>query len=71
MEESVCDGRPRCWGEGRVLGLAGEPRGQMGGNVSEQDVWREVGEKEGEGAGVHVKGHQQREAVGNGLEGKA
>lgn len=67
----MCDGGPRCRGEGRVLGVAGEPWGQMEGNVSEQDGWREVGEKEGEGAGVHVKGHQQRQAVGDGLEGKA
>lgn len=40
--------------------------GQMEGNVSEQQVWREVGEKEGEEGGVFVKGNRLREVVGVG-----
>lgn len=39
----------------------------MEGNVSEQQVWREVGEKEGEDRGVFVKGNRWREVVGDWL----
>lgn len=40
---------------------------QMEGNVSEQQVWREVGEKEGEDRAVFVKGNRWREVVGDWL----
>lgn len=40
---------------------------QMEGNVSEQQVWREVGEKEGGDHGVFVKGNRLREVVGDKL----
>lgn len=35
----------------------------MEGNISKQQVWREVGEKEGEEGGVSVKGNRLREVV--------